>query len=132
MVKPNESQEKVPAVKYPHPKVLLVDVEAKVAPALSQAGFNVQSATFGIPYSSSDRSGNLTPVSFNPSISEYTEQEVVIVDLTVHPPPMNVVHIRGSVGGHTVPVNQPSFWVSAGGLIDPRPLGWATPPLVNS
>ncbi len=67
-------------VKYDKPKILLIDVESSAFDTLSEAGFNVKAGTFGQPYKVQMSSGS-QPLISEPRLPNYTEQEIVIVDL---------------------------------------------------
>ena len=67
-------------VKFPKPKVLLIDTDELTVAALTKAGWNVSAGTFGRPYKVSKEDG-YTPLIGESSLPNHTEQEVVIVDL---------------------------------------------------
>jgi len=66
---------------YPKPKILLIDMPEEAVEPLQQAGLNASWGTFGSPY-------KIEPpripfaIGFNDHLPDYTEQEVVIIDLT--------------------------------------------------
>jgi hypothetical protein len=68
-------------LKFPKPKLLLIDLPEEVEGAVHAAGFNVRAGTFGQPYHvpPSDR---FEPMFADARLPNYTEQEVVIIDLT--------------------------------------------------
>lgn len=67
--------------KYPKPKILLVDLPDEATAKLSSSGFNVKAGTFGRPYRT-QVSDNFLPVVAQGDLPNYTEQEVIIIDLT--------------------------------------------------
>ncbi len=73
--------EATPAPRFPKPKILLVDLPDGAASKLLAAGFNVRSGTFGRPYRMPVGDGYF-PVFAQARLPNYTEQEVVIRDLT--------------------------------------------------
>jgi len=101
--------------KYPHPKILALDLpEADVA-HLRDGGYNMLSGTFGQPFKVAKSSGyfHVTP---RAQLPNYTEQEVVIADLEPPDP------------SDTAPDEDPpasgvrDVWGSCKrGIIDPRP-----------
>jgi hypothetical protein len=68
------------SIKYQRPKILLLDCAPEVEAALTGAGYNAKSGTFGRPYRVRLGSGYL-PVLSKASLPNYPEQEVVIIDL---------------------------------------------------
>lgn len=67
--------------KYQKPKILLIDTPEDCLPALTEAGLNAQRGTFGRPYPGlADRDDQ--PVVTRADLPNYTEQEIVVVDLT--------------------------------------------------
>jgi hypothetical protein len=100
----------------PKPKILLVDLPENVANTVAQAGFNVQAGTFGRPYTVAERQGYVQ-VSRSDDLPNYTEQEVIIIDLTA---PATGPQQRGQGFGMSSP---PGLYTEPGtGKIDPRPL----------
>lgn len=67
-------------IKHPKPKILLIDVEDDAVKALQKAGWNAVSGTFGRPYKVPKTDG-FFPVIVNYSLPNFSEQEIVIVDL---------------------------------------------------
>jgi len=105
--------------KYEHPRVLLVDVKDNSEKLLKDAGFNVQSGTFGARYTV-PMEDTRRPVCLDVSLPAYTEQEVVVIDLAPHDA---VPEPRGSK--ETSP-GAKDWWASCSrGFIDPRPRAMA-------
>lgn len=67
--------------KYPRPKILLLDLPDSAATALSAKGFSVSTGTLGKPYKVAKGSG-FEPLIGKGDAPNYTEQEVVVVDLS--------------------------------------------------
>lgn len=67
---------------YPKPKVLVVDMPVAASKALAAKGFNVSVGSFGKPYKVK-QSSSLLPLIGKGSLPNYTEQEIVIVDLVI-------------------------------------------------
>lgn len=68
-----------PELKYPKPKILLVDMPEETAPILKNMGFNVHSGSLGSIYKVPSGT-HYEPIMGDPSLPNYTEQEFVIVD----------------------------------------------------
>ena len=101
--------------KYPKPKILLLDVASQVEKNLRGAGFNVVSGSFGKPYRV-PKSDAVQPVIGKPSLPNYKEKELVIVDLASGKPN------DGPVGEKLVPAGTQDWWAKCTyGVIDPRP-----------
>jgi hypothetical protein len=101
--------------KYRRPKILLVDTNGAVAEALEKEGYNVSSGTFGTPYKV-EKSANYLPIQADPSLPNYTEQEVVIVDL------VSRSLAPGAKGNKLTPMEDLDWWARCSrGVIDPRP-----------
>ena len=105
-----------PVIRYPRPKILLVDLpEESTAPLLS-AGFNVQEGTFGRPYNV-PMSNSFVPVVPQAHLPNHTEQEIVIIDLT---PPESGDEPQG---GQMVLEGELDWYAKSNqGVIDPRPM----------
>jgi hypothetical protein len=102
-------------VKYPKPKILVLDLEDEVTEQLEKSGWNVTKGTFGRPYKVG-KSSNYMPVIVKFSAPNYTEQEIVIVDLATGEP------ADGPEGEKHVPKEEPDWWAKCdSGIIDPRP-----------
>jgi hypothetical protein len=115
MTQPKAAHEQQAAVKYAHPKVLLVDLHGSVAEALTSAGFNVQTGTFGTPYWVDGSKGNFAPVVSDCALPAHLEeQEVIVIDLIPSKVP-------GKVNVLPEPAGKPTLWANSHSPIDPRP-----------
>jgi hypothetical protein len=102
------------AMKYPKPKILLVDVEEEAVKLLQKAGWNAVSGTFGRPYKVQKGDG-FFPVIVSYSLPNYSEQEIVVVDLYKED-----VADRPEGEKH-VPDGEGDLWAKCNtGKIDPR------------
>lgn len=102
-------------LKYPRPKVLLIDCGAEVGDAISAAGYNVASGTFGRPYRVELGDGYV-PVIGRASLPGYSEQEIVVVNLA------DVDPTDGPEGEMNWSRSAKGLWAPADrGIIDPRP-----------
>ena len=101
--------------KYPKPKILLVDLPDEATAKLSSSGFNVKAGTFGRPYRT-QVSDNFLPVVAQGDLPNYTEQEVIIIDLT---PPEIAEQPEGRK--HTSDGALDWYAKASRGFIDPRP-----------
>jgi hypothetical protein len=71
--------EALSAPKYPRPKILLMDLEAKVEETLKRAGYNVETGSFGAPVKvPAERKHVAVPVAR--AAPNETEQEVIVLD----------------------------------------------------
>lgn len=105
----------VAEAKYPKPKILLVDLPEGATAKLASAGFNVNAGTFGRPYRV-PASDDFLPVIAQANLPNYTEQEVIILDLT--PPEM----ADQPEGRKHTSEGAPDWYATASrGFIDPRP-----------
>lgn len=104
-----------PVVKYPQPKILLIDMTEDVETGLRAKGLNITTGSFGTPYTV-PKSNNLQPVIPNGYMPpNYTEQEIVIIDLTPKDP------LSGPIGEKPVAPGTNDWWTSCEiGVIDPR------------
>lgn len=101
--------------KYQHPKILTIDTDPKVSDVLIKEGYNVSVGTFGKPYKV-PKSSNYNPVVVDASLPNYTEQEIIIVDLI--PGTLN----SRSPAEKMVPNEELDWWAKCNfGQIDPRP-----------
>jgi hypothetical protein len=66
---------------YQKPKILLLDLPDSVLDSLRSAGFNASAGTFGSPYRV-ELSDSYRPVIYKADLPNYTEQEIIIIDLT--------------------------------------------------
>src|SRR5579872_5112945 len=102
-------------VRYQKPKILIVDLPISVSDRLRAAGYNVLPGTFGRPFNV-ELGNNYVPVIAEPSVPNYSEQEIVVIDLTAPdadegPESQNVI-VPGVLG---------CFAKASTGIIDPRP-----------
>jgi hypothetical protein len=100
---------------YQKPKILLVDLPDSVLDSVRSAGFNASAGTFGSPYKVelSDRS---QPVIYKSDLPNYTEQEIIIIDLT---PPET---LNNPEGEKMTSEGENNWWAKCSrGEIDPRP-----------
>jgi hypothetical protein len=103
--------------KYEKPKILLLDLPEETLTLVRSAGFNAASGSFGTPYTVKPNN-NYIPVIPNDNLPEdYTEKEVIIIDLTV--PEKRTVYPSGiGIAG-----NENRFWLQCKqDIIDPRPV----------
>jgi hypothetical protein len=101
--------------KYPHPKILALDLPEADVGHLRDGGYSVVSGTFGQPFKVA-KSSEYFHVAARARLPNYTEQEVVIADLEPPEP------------SDTAPDEDPpaagirAVWASCKrGIIDPRP-----------
>jgi len=101
--------------KYEKPKILLVDLPEETLPLVQSAGFNAVSGSFGTPYEVKPDNRYL-PVIPNAHLpGDYTEKEVIIIDLTV--PEKRIVY----PGGIGIAGNEDRWWIQCKqDTIDPR------------
>ena len=101
--------------RYQHPKIFLIDMAPVVGKALESEGYNVSRGTFGTPYTVQKSSG-YQPVVMNASLSDYAEQEIIVIDL-VPAGPVQVPPIE-----KLAPTDELDWWSKTNrGQIDPRP-----------
>jgi hypothetical protein len=106
------------SLKYPKPKILLLDLPDPFETALNAAGFNAAVGTFGVPYAVTE-SDKLHYVSRSSALLPNVEEQEIIIVNTASPKAL-----------HELPVDQPGFGVTAywqagvEGEVDPRPLKW--------
>lgn len=111
----DRNQRETQALRYPRPKILLLDCEKSVGDLLSTNGFNVAVGTFGRPYKVK-MDGGFQPVIAEPSLPNYAEQEVVVIDLKIQE------YACGPEGEKVVAYSAKDWWCSTKhGVIDPRP-----------
>ena len=102
-------------VKWGNPKVLLLDLPDNVEAALKAEGYNVAAGTFGRPYTV-EMNGAFTPLLAAGNLPNYTEQEIIFIDLT---PPEPTDTPDGEL--HSSP-DQFAWWVQhTEATVDPRP-----------
>jgi len=105
----------VPQIRYPKPKVLLLNVPEASSDPLIAKGFNVSIGTFGTPYKVGKGDG-FQPVIGSSELPNYTEQEIVIVELHIDD------FANGPDGEKHRPDGERDLWAKCDrGLIDPRP-----------
>lgn len=100
---------------YEKPKILLIDLPDECFSTVKDAGFNVCKGSFGAPYKvvMSDGYSQIIGTS---SLPNYTEQEIVFIDLTT---PELLPHVKGE---KAVSEGRIDWWASHSfGYIDPRP-----------
>jgi hypothetical protein len=101
-------------VAYPKPKILLLDLTDGAYEALSKKGFNVRKGSFGRPYKVS-KAGGFQPVIGEAELPNFTEQEVIVVDLYV------ANYDAGPQGEKHRPNSETDLWAKCDkGFIDPR------------
>ena len=76
-----EKPSKKDAPEYQKPKILLIDLPGSVLDSVRSAGFNATAGTFGSPYKV-ELSDGYQPVIYKADLPNYTEQEIIIIDLT--------------------------------------------------
>lgn len=104
-----------PTIKYPKPKVLLLDLPSAVSDTLIEKGYNIHVGSLGKPYKV-EKSSNYQPLIGKSTLPNYTEQEIVVVDLLYEKP------ASGPVGERERPESEKDIWAKCdSGIIDPRP-----------
>lgn len=112
--KKNKSSSKF-RLKYQKPKILLIDLPTECIDGLRSAGFNASAGTFGSPYKVTCEDV-YQPVIGKYSLPNYTEQEIIFVDLTAPET------IDGPEGQKALPEWENDWWARCSwGNIDPRP-----------
>ena len=117
-------------VKFEKPKILLVDLKSEVCSKIKSAGYNVASGTFGSPYKVELDDG-YGPIINAAKLPNFTEQEIIIIDLT---PPKTLEKPVGeknlSAGGNGSGCRS---WVSKRSrpklILVPALLRWMLPPV---
>ena len=100
---------------YQKPKILLVDLPDSVLDSVRSAGFNASAGTFGSPYKV-ELSDSSQPVIYKSDLPNYTEQEIIIIDLT---PPETLDNPEGE---KMTSEGENDWWAKCSrGEIDPRP-----------
>ena len=113
--KKREEDSKNDRIKYYKPKILLIDLPKELNEKLKSAGFNVTAGTFGSPYKV-EVSDKYQPVIPNPNLPNFSEQEIIIIDLT--PPPI----LNSPAGKKITSEGEDDWWAKCSlGFIDPRP-----------
>jgi hypothetical protein len=104
--------------KYEKPKILLVGID-EIESSLKAEGYAIESGSFGAPYKIKKGDG-FTPIIFNFNLPNYTEQEIIIVDLV--PPKI----LDAPIGEKYTSEGTDDWWVSCSqGIVDPRPRAMA-------
>ncbi len=105
-----------PVMKYPTPKILLVDMKDQTEAVLKTEGYNVTTGSFGVSYKV-PMDDNFKPIIMNGNLPpNYNEQEIIVIDLV---PAAPLVQSQGEK--HTSP-GEHDWWASCNrGVIDPRP-----------
>ncbi|MBA7569037.1 hypothetical protein ES708_10774 [subsurface metagenome] len=102
-------------IKYQKPKILLIDLPNKLTNKLKSVGFNVSAGTFGSPYKV-EISDNYQPVIPSFNLPNFSEQEIIIIDLT--PPQILDVPKGKKIRSE----GETDWWAKCSlGFIDPRP-----------
>lgn len=115
----NQVATEPPTPQYQHPKILLIDMVPGIDVALKKDGYNISVGTFGRPYKVQKSSG-YQPVVVKPSLPNFTEREIIIVDLVPDDPE------PGPSGEKMVPAAELDWWAKCiHGVIDPRPMTMA-------
>jgi hypothetical protein len=107
------------APKHARPKIALFDLTRECATALSSAGYTVTVGSFGVPYvvPKSDQLAKVVLTALAPQ--DYTEQEIVVADLTA-PPSVDSSQVV------VTPSTETGFWAASNqGIINPRPCAMA-------
>lgn len=113
--KNKSSSQKKFRLKYQKPKILLIDLPTECIDGVRSAGFNASAGTFGSPYKVT-REDEYQPVVGEYSLPNYTEQEIIFVDLTAPET------IDGPEGEKALPEWENDWWARCSwGKIDPRP-----------
>jgi len=113
--KKKKENPKKDGIKYNKPKILLIDLPSELTNKLKSAGFNVYAGTFGSPYKVKIRD-DCQPVIHNFNLPNFSEQEIIIIDLTA-PPILNFPE-----GKKLTPEGEEDWWAKCSlGFIDPRP-----------
>jgi hypothetical protein len=100
---------------YQRPKILLIDLPETVLNSVRSAGFNASAGTFGSPYKVELGDG-YQPVIHKAYLPNYTEQEIIIIDLT----PSET--LDSPEGEKVTSEGENDWWAKCSrGEIDPRP-----------
>jgi hypothetical protein len=104
-----------PIVKYQRPKILLIDLNVDVRKSLEGEGYNVAVGTFGKPYKVT-MSSAYQPVIYKASLPNFTEREIIVLDLAAGEP------TDAPRGEKSTPMGELDWWAKCNrGVIDPRP-----------
>ncbi len=77
----SKNQNNPSTLRFPKPKILVIDCDAAVGKRLADQGYNVNIGTFGKQFRVPCGDG-FTPIISQPSLPNHSEQEVVIIDLS--------------------------------------------------
>lgn len=98
------------------PKIILLDLHENTVCELQKQGLNVAFGTLGRPYNVQRGSGYVRLESSG-RYPNYTEQEIVVVDLEAPEPAKDLPQ------SDPPPETEPQWWAHAGsGIVDPRPM----------
>ncbi|OEU47713.1 MAG: hypothetical protein BA871_00505 [Desulfuromonadales bacterium C00003096] len=110
-----EKPSKKETPKYQKPKILLIDLPDTALDGVLSVGFNASAGTFGSPYKVK-LSDDYTPVVYKSDLPNYTEQEIIIIDLT----PSET--LDSPEGEKMTSKGEKDWWAKCSrGEIDPRP-----------
>jgi len=110
-----EGQRTSHELKYPKPKILLMDLKDDSQEVLAAQGYNVETGSFGTPYRVEKRD-SLEPVIPNATLPQSFEHEIVVIDLVANEP------LDAPAGEKIVSDGAVDWWASCSeGIIDPRP-----------
>jgi hypothetical protein len=99
---------------HPKPKILLLDLPDAALESLAHKGFNVRQGSFGKPYKIA-KTGGYQPVIGVADLPNYTEQEIVVIDLHAED------YDSGPQGEKHRPNSETDIWAKCDkGFIDPR------------
>ena len=102
--------------KYIKPKIMLIDIENDAETALTEAGYNITSGTFGGVYKVKP-SDSFVAVSVDAELPHYKEHDIFVID-NLTPEPTQVYSKEPSVSPGTQ-----QLWMSCNtGSINLRPL----------
>lgn len=110
----SEAKDTKPAIAHPKPKILMLDLDDDACDGLTRKGFNVRKGSFGKPYTVA-KGGGFQPVIGKANLPNYTEQEIVVVDL------LAPKRDSGPQGEKHRPDSESDLWAKCDrGYIDPR------------
>jgi hypothetical protein len=104
-----------PTLRYPKPKIVLIDMKDDSMSVLTFAGYNVATGTFGSCYNVTERSDQYQIVREHYDVPNYAEQEVVVIDLAPGPIKEGASDLDAIMGNYY-------YWAKCNrGVIDSRP-----------
>ncbi len=104
------------SLKYPQPKILLIDMNDEVETGLKEAGYNVSKGSFGTPYKVQKGDGYQPVITNGNMPADFAEQEIIIVNL------FREKILDKPNGEKAVSQGENDWWASCRfGQIDPRP-----------